>query len=161
MKKTQRFVLRGSILLLAIAFAGTLRTSAAEANPLLVHPLAVDGCAYHCRDCGTAENPYHDIVVAVTNEHKSSHLENCNSGSCASHECEGGGIEEDSLTFVSQETSAAELVGLLRDQPALVRFNAERGALQLYCTEGRLIAHLPLRADRVHDLRAAHVNGAF
>jgi hypothetical protein len=124
-----------------VAVAGLLTTGlivaaglsdAAEANPPLAVPLAVDGCDYHCRDCGTEQNPYHDIVVAVNNEHRSSHLENCNNdGTCDDHECDDGGIGQDSLTFVSAATNSTYLIKLLKARPRLARFNSARGALQL------------------------------
>lgn len=102
------------------------------------------GCEYHCRDCGANK---HDIVQHVsTNEHKSSHLETCNPGTCDSHSCGGGAVSVriDSLWNRLLASDIEAVQDLLVEEPGRLRFNRERKSLQLLCPLGTVVANLPL-----------------
>lgn len=157
---------RAALFLLAIATSAVAVTmtvpsvaSSTTSSALLDAPWgAADGCTHQCRECdgppgGTSD--YHDIVVAVENHHSSSHLENCNIGSCKEHSCGGEEMELAAITWsAARSASGARLLELMKEESTQVRFNAKRGALQLYCDAGALIASLPLTTTQVDQLSA-------
>ncbi len=112
----------------------------------------VADCDYHCRECGDNK---HDIVVHHSqNNSKSSHLETCNVGSCSSHSCgdDDDGGEQFPIGALWDAIRSADVTGielLIAANPDALDFNAERAAVQFRCTEGRLVASLPLREDQI------------
>jgi hypothetical protein len=109
-----------------------------------------ESCDYLCRECGTDK---HDIVVAVENKHKSSHLENCNPGTCASHSCNA---EEQSLVrdlwLAVRKGRADALPAAVTSSGLRVEYNGKRHSLQVRCERGELIANFPLSPQQVSAL---------
>lgn len=109
-----------------------------------------EGCSHECRSCGDNK---HDIVVAVVNHHSSSHLENCNTGSCSSHEC-GNTLRVQEVWDLALKADGRELIHLLESNPEVASYNSERQALQFRCDKGALVASLPLSQSQVQALSA-------
>jgi hypothetical protein len=131
--------------------------SEASTRPLYTVPLALsDGCDYHCRECGTVSDPKHDIVVHYsTNDHKSAHLENCNAGSCSLHTCGQSFAsisgEVGPREVIALNASGIEMAKLARNDPANIRLNSERQALQVYCDKGEIVANIPLSDEQLAE----------
>lgn len=129
------------------------RANAAHADALVTEPLGafVDGCTHHCRSCGTDK---HDIVVHYSqNNHSSSHLENCNTGSCSSHSCNeslASSLQE--LWTDVQSSNGTQLREILQRHSEVAEYNEERAAVQFRCTAGNIVASLPLTPRQVESL---------
>lgn len=138
MNKTRSLVYMAAVAAGGVVAALTIRSvaSSAPSNALLDAPWGnVAACTHECRECGGppgGTSEYHDIVVAVENHHSSSHLENCNIGSCKSHSCGEEEMELAAITWTTaRRASGAKLLELMKADAEKVRFNQKRGALQL------------------------------
>jgi hypothetical protein len=140
-----------TVLVLFVA-AGTwigARPAEAEADPLLDLPFTSGGCTYHCRECGFEK---HDIVVAVTSNATSSHLETCGPGTCDGHKCkttlvDAGGVGE--VWFDVREADGRELREILRRHSDVAFYNEQRDAVQIRGCDGNVMASIPLSAEQV------------
>lgn len=138
---------------LAIGLGLSARSNAAYADALVTAPLGafVDGCTHHCRTCGTDK---HDIVVHYSqNNHSSSHLENCNTGSCSSHSCnESLASSVQDLWSDVQRSDGTQLREILQRHSDVAEYNEERAAVQFRCSAGNIVASLPLTPRQVEAL---------
>ena len=57
------------------------------------------------------------------------------------------------LWTAAQTVDPSELAALISANADIAEFNEERGALQMRCKEGSIVASLPLSAERVDALR--------
>lgn len=127
------------------------RVAAASGNERTSLGAFVDGgCTHECRSCGDNK---HDIVVAVTNHHSSSHLENCNTGSCSSHTC-GETLRVQEAWTLALAAEGKELIQLMDKYRDIATYNEDRHSLQLRCDKGTLVASLPLSASQIETLAA-------
>lgn len=106
-----------------------------------------DNCQYHCRPCNNGNG--HDIVVhfdPAQNKAKSSHLETCNPGSCDHHACGDPELAARARDLWNDASgkSLEEIQELVEQNAELAILNTERWALQFLCTEGTVIASMPL-----------------
>lgn len=119
--------------------------SSAYADELITAPLGafVGDCEYHCRSCGSDK---HDIVVHHSqNNHESSHLENCTTGSCTSHDCnESLASVLQHLWTEIQQSDGAQLQAILERHAEIAEYNETRAAVQFRCAAGSIVASLPL-----------------
>ncbi|MBK8248386.1 MAG: hypothetical protein IPK85_13405 [Gemmatimonadetes bacterium] len=150
----------GITLGLVAAITGTIlagATSTADASDLRTLPWVglQEPCEFLCRSCGTDK---HDIVQATENKHKSSHLENCNTGECTSHEtCDLVSKRLEELWPLLNNQKGDRLRQLVSRHADVLAFNAARGSIQVRCTKGELIANLPLTDDQRASLEAIGV----
>ena len=151
----------GVILGLVAVIAGTVAagaTSTADASDLRTLPWVglQEPCEFLCRSCGPDK---HDIVQATENKHKSSHLENCNTGACSSHEtCDLVSQRLEDLWPLISSQKGDRLQQLVRKHSDVLAFNAARGSIQVRCTKGELIANLPLTEEQRASLEDVAVN---
>jgi hypothetical protein len=109
-------------------------------------------CDYQCRKCNGRDD-MHDIVVGVSNNATSSHLENCNEGTCASHECDGISIVSIGRLWMEfQQADEDDLHRLLAEHADVATYNPQRNAVQFRCDQGILVANLPLASSQVSAL---------
>ncbi len=142
----------GTAVLVTASLIGTARSGAAD--PILDSPFGVvdPACSYQCRECTTPG--YHDIVVNADpkmNTASSAHLENCNFGSCESHGC-GETLAAGELWQAVRNGDGQQIRQLLAANPEQLYYNAGREAVQITCTEGNLIASLPLTERQLAGL---------
>lgn len=138
----------------------TVGTSVTEASALSLEsaPMETFGpgdCAHHCRSCGTNK---HDIVVHVsTNQHQSAHLENCNTGTCESHNCGSSALASrvQKLWNDAQAMEPEQLLAFLGANSDVAYYNAERHAVQFHCAEGKVVASLPIDSEAIPVLAGA------
>lgn len=143
---------------LVVALTVPALASSTSLTTLIDAPWADDpeGCTYTCRECvgpPTSTAECHDIVTSTDNHHKSSHLENCNEGSCSKHSCGNAAMASAADVWkTARNARGRELLALVASDTVRIRFNQKRGALQLYCDTGALIASLPLTGPQVGEL---------
>ena len=140
------------IVLGAIVMLSSIRPSEGIADAILTAPMSAtfepEKCAHHCRSCGEDK---HDIVThATTNNHKSSHLENRNTGSCDLHACDSQllTLRVANLWNKIQAADPEKVAQLLIGNRDIAHYNEERSAVQFRCSQGKVIASLPLQVEQ-------------
>ena len=128
----------------------TVATPAATEAPLALasfnlEVMLASGCVYYCDSlCDEGE---HRIITAIYTNAESNHHETCNPGSCSMHECDptfaATGRNPDALLDLEvaiKRSTPAELAAFVKANPARIRLNHERAALQLVGCNDAIVA---------------------